>query len=426
MAISGSRPGWPCLLWAALCLVVVGALPVWAQPALAPTGFNGQAPAVPVGGGTTPAFNTLGPVGRVTSVANPGARVTSLPAGSSATPYGSPGLTNIYGPPGYNNGSYDPTGGTYIPGGGGSPYGGGWWGIPDYNADFMRGVADVMSASGSLAIRLEQARLVTQQVEAAKLENHKRLWDQWLYERYNMPTLQDERERWNQWATRRALTIPPTTEILAATTLNQLLNNLKGKTNGRPIPIDENVLKAINVIDPNGGNLGALKPAREGTSLNWPQSLKGGAYQDEVKLINQRVADLLKQAEFKGEVDPGGIENLTAAIARLKAKVQANQGDLTLMQQIEAKRFLNQLDAARWALGKPKAADIISGKLAPKGKTVPELLNNMYGSGLEFAPATDGDEAAYVALYNALFNYAQSVGLGGSGGGSVSYPAPPP
>src|SRR5262249_32584086 len=155
----------------------------------------------------------------------------------------------------------------------------------------------------------------------------------------------------------------------------------------------ENVVRKINVIDPSGGNLGALKPAKEGQSLNWPQSLKGDAYRDEVKQINQRVADLLKQAEFKGEVDPGGVENLTAAIARLKAKVQASQAELTLMQQIDAKRFLNQLDAARQALSKPRAADFITGKLAPKGKTVPELLQSMNDAGLEFAPSTDGDEA---------------------------------
>jgi hypothetical protein len=291
----------------------------------------------------------------------------------------------------------------------GAGYGG------DYNAGFLRGTADVISASGSLAVRLEQARLVNQQVLAAKLENHKRLWDQWLYERYNMPTLQDERERWNQLATRRALTIPPTTEILAATTLNQLLNNLKGKTNGQPVPLDENILKQINVIDPNRGNLGALKPAKQGHGLNWPQPLKGEAFHDEVKQINQRVADLLRRAEFKGEVDHGGLQDLAATIARLKAKLRAGQGELTLMQQIEAKRFLGQLDAARFALGKPRAkraADLITGKLAPRGKTVPELLKSMYGSGLEFAPSTEGDEAAYVALYNALLVYAQSAGLG--------------
>jgi hypothetical protein len=440
MAISGKRLGWPCLLCAVICLAVVTALPVQAQqPApLAPTGFNGQAPALPVGGGggAMPAYNAafanLGPVGRVTSVQNPGARVTSVPTGT-VTPYGTPGLTNIYGPPGLNNGMFDPTGGTYVPnvggyggyGGGGGyypPYYSPW--APDYNAGFLRGTADILSAGGSLLIRQQQASLINQQVEAARLENHKRLWDQWLYERYNMPTLEDERKRWEKVDTERALNNPSTTEILQATTLNRLLNSLKGKTNGRPIPVDESVLKYINVVDPNGGNLGVLKPAKEGQPLNWPQPLKGEGYSDEVKQVNQRVAELLKQAEFKGEVDPGGLQNLKTAISRLKAKVQASQAELTLMQQIEAKRFLNQLDAAWFALGQPKAADLLTGKLAAKGKTVPELLNSMYGSGVQFAPATNGDEAAYVALYNSLLAYAQSVGLGASAGSS--YPPPPP
>jgi hypothetical protein len=279
----------------------------------------------------------------------------------------------------------------------------------------MEGTADIMSASGSLAVQLKQAELMNQQVVAAKIQNRRRIWDQWLYERYNMPTLQDERERTLALTTRRALTEPPTTEILTATTLNQLLRSLKGRTNGRPIPLDESILKQINVIDPAGGNLGALKPARDGNRLNWPQCLKGTAYQGEVKEINQSVAEVVKQANFKGEVDPGTLANLTDAVARLKARILANQDGLTMMQQIEAKRFLNQLDSAGQGLGKPKAADIITGKLAVKGKTVPELLQNMYGSGMEFAPATDGDEAAYVALYNSLLAYAQSVGLGRPG-----------
>jgi hypothetical protein len=433
MATSGKRLGWPCLICAAVCLAVVSTLPARAQqpaPGPAPVGFNGQAPVVPPGGlGGMPAYNGgagafagLGPVGRVTSVSNPGARVTSMPSpGGTVTPYGSPGLTSIYGPPGLNTGYNDPTGGTYSP----NSYYPYYYPYSDPNAGFMRGVADVMSSSGSLAIRLEQARLIDQQVVSAKLENHRRLWDQWLYERYNMPTLQDERERWNALATRRALTDPPVTEILQATTLNQLLKSLKGKTNGgRPIPLDENVLKYINVVDPNGGNLGVLKPANDGKNLNWPKSLAGEPYQAEVKEINQRAVAVLGDLSNKGVVGAGDLANLGTAIAKLKDKVQANQDGLTLMQQIEAKRFLNQLSAAHWALGKPGAADlVVGGRLAPKGKTVPDLLNNMYGSGVEFAAATDGDERAYVALYNSLLAYAQSVGLGANGGGS--YPPNP-
>jgi hypothetical protein len=273
-------------------------------------------------------------------------------------------------------------------------------------------MAAVMSAGGGdLAVQLKQADLINQDVVSAKIENHSRIWDLWLYERYNLPTLQDDRERWHALTTRRALTEPPTTEILTATTLNQLLRSLKGKTKGQPIPIDENVLRQINVIGPSGGNLGALKPARDGEGLNWPRALQGEEYQDDVRQINERVAELLRGAEFKGRVDPGGRRNLADAIARLKAKFQAHQGELTLMQQLEAKRFLSQLEAAEFALGKPKAAEFFTGKLAPRGKTVPELLECLYKSGLEFAPATDGDEEAYVALYNSLLAYAQTVGL---------------
>jgi hypothetical protein len=287
---------------------------------------------------------------------------------------------------------------------------------PDYNAGFLQGTADVLSAGGSLLIRQQQASLINQQVEAARLENHKRLWDQWLYERYDMPTLADERKRWEYVDTQRALNNPSTTEILQATTLNRLLKSLKGKTNGgQPIPLDENVLKQINVIDLNGGNLGALKPAGTGDRLNWPQSLRGEAYQDEVQDINRRAITLLGELTNNGAVAPGDLANLGTAIAKLKAKVQAHQDGLTLGQQMEAKRFLNQLVAAHQALGKPRAADIVTGRLAPQGKTVPDLLNNMYNSGIEFAPATNGDEAAYVALYNSLLAYAQSVGLSANG-----------
>jgi hypothetical protein len=296
------------------------------------------------------------------------------------------------------------------------PYAGGSYGSSYYydpNADFLSSTAGVLSAGGSLQVRLEQARLIDQQVASAKLDNHRRLWDLWLYERYNLPTLADERKRWEKVDTERALNNPSTTEILQATTLNRLLASLKGKTNGRPVPLDENVLKQINVVDPNGGNLGALKPARGGSSLSWPLSLKGEAYRDEVKQVNELVPELLKETEFKGQVDPGRLRNLAAALARLKAKVLARQDEMTLFQQIAAKRFLKQLDGARRALGQARAADFITGKLAVRGKTVPELLDGMYGSGLEFAPATDGDEAAYVALYNSLLAYAQSVGLGG-------------
>jgi hypothetical protein len=377
-----------------------------------PLAYNGLAPG-PEPSGTLGAYSykphlvTIG--SKVSSKPDP-VRVTSpynrySTADYAGHGYGAPGawptLTSVF-PSAVTLPSYaTPSGGGY----GNPPY-------SDPSAGYLRGTADVVNAGGSLAIRLEQSRLINQQVVAAKLENHRRIWDQWLYERYNMPTLQDERERTLALATRRALTEPPTTEILSATTLNQLLRSLKGKTNGQPIPLDENVLKQINVTVPAGGNLGVLKPARDGNTLNWPQGLKDQAYQVDVKQVNELAVALVKEAEGKGQVDAVRLQNLTPVIARLKTRLNENQHELTVVQIIEAKRFLNQLDGARQALGNPRAAELLTGKLAPQGKTVAELVQNMVKAGLEFAPATDGDEAAYVALYNSLLAYTQSIGPG--------------
>jgi hypothetical protein len=438
--------GWFSLLYAAIWLTFAGALPAWAQerpsasdpPHSRPGSSTSPAPRVSSDPATTRtpsqgssvtathvrphktrrAFNSLAP------------SVSSVPAAGTPSPVPSETPTHVR-PPRARRAFNDlaptcdhwPTWGGCGGGCSGScdgGYGGGFFnpGYPEEYpwsqegpAEYLQGVAGVMSASGDLAVQLQQAELINQEVVSAKIENRRRIWDQWLYERYNLPTLQDDRERASALATRRALTDPPTTEILTATTLNQLLRSLKGKSKGQPIPIDEGVLRQINVIDPSGGNLGALKPARDGNSLNWPASLKGEAYQDEVKQVNERVVELLKELEFKGGGSPGRVENLGTAIRTLKEKVQKAQSEMGLLQQIEAKRFLNQLDNARYALTKPKAAEILTGKLAPRGKTVPDLLESLYGSGLEFAAATDGDEAAYVALYNALRTYAQSVGL---------------
>jgi hypothetical protein len=45
------------------------------------------------------------------------------------------------------------------------------------------------------------------------------------------------------------------------------------------------------------------------------------------------------------------------------------------------------------------------GKWAPSGRTVAELVQHLSKNGLEFAPASPGDEAAYQALYQSFLAY---------------------
>ena len=50
----------------------------------------------------------------------------------------------------------------------------------------------------------------------------------------------------------------------------------------------------------------------------------------------------------------------------------------------------------------PDARHYFTGKYAPRGKTVAELVQHMTEQGLQFAPSVMGDEDAYLALHRAL------------------------
>jgi len=279
----------------------------------------------------------------------------------------------------------------------------------------MRGTADILSASGSFAVRVNESRMIGEQVKQARVDTRRKIFDQWLYERANTPTNQDLREEIQRRERRRALTDPPPSEILAAIPLNILYKDLRDRVRagakGQPIVIDEGTLRQINVRAPmTAGNVGVLKPLKDGGQMTWPPLLKGEAYQDDVKLINTRAAEAVKQAVHSGEVDPTRLAELTGAIARLKKKLDDNVTELTPAQWIEAKRFLNQLDDARRALSNPDVANYFTDKFVARGKTVPELVEYMASKGLEFAPAVGGDESSYIALYNYLLAYANSIG----------------
>jgi hypothetical protein len=90
---------------------------------------------------------------------------------------------------------------------------------------------------------------------------------------------------------------------------------------------------------------------------------------------------------------------------------------------IESKRFLNNLSEAVKALSDPNIQNYLTGKYAAKGRNVAELVDNMTKvQGLQFAPASPGDEAAYRALYRALQTYDSGMSQLNT---SVPAPMPP-
>jgi hypothetical protein len=362
-------------------------------------GFNAQAQGLGFGFGLSPgAFMTSFNTPSAAFTGNPYGNGFGLPTVGPASSYGT---TNS---PAYGNTNSSPYGFSY------SPY-------TNYYADplgeALRGTAAVINAEGMYLTQVQDAKIRYEQWQQGRLDTRRKSIEQYLYERAITPTGQDLRERMGRYELRIAMHNPPVKEVLSSESLNTIYKDLKIKlahgATGQPIPLDPALLKQINLTTNSGGNLGVLKNLKEGGSLRWPLALQGEAYQDEVRRLNQRAAEAVKLAEFKGQVDAGTLRDMMEDVRKLRVKIRANINDLTPGQHIEASRFLNQMDSALKALQQTDVGDYLGQKYMAQGKTVGDLVDFMMRKGLSFAPAVNGDEGAYQALHNYLVGFAGSL-----------------
>jgi hypothetical protein len=357
--------------------------------------FNSQAQGLGFGfpqGAFMTSFNT--PFAAFTS--NPYGN--GLPAVGPTSPYGT---TN---PSAYGGTNSSPYGSSY------SPYGNYY---QDPLGEALRGTAAVINAEGMYLKQVQDANNRYEQWQQSRLDTRRKSIEEYIYEQALVPTGEDLREQTQRYELRIALNNPPVNEVLSGESLNAIYKDLKIKLasggKGQPIALDPAILKQINLTSNSGGNLGILKNLKDGGSLRWPLVLQSEAYQDEVRRLNQRAAEAVKLAEFKGQVDAGTLRDMMEDVRKLRAKVSANINDLTPSQHIEASRFLNQMDDALKALQQPDVADYLGQKYMAQGKTVGDLLDFMARKGLSFAPAVNGDEGAYQALHNYLVGFASSL-----------------
>jgi len=351
--------------------------------------------------------------------------VPSVPA---AVPYYSPysalAANSLYsaGPAGYpaqaslSTNPYSSTGGYDS----GAYYSNPYTSYTDPVSGYLRGAADVTNAQARFLESRQRALLTQQQVEQAKIDTRRRIFEEWMYERANTPTMQDNLEKAQAYEVRRSRNGATVTEIMSGKALNDLLTDaakLQATAMGPQLALDEDTIKHINVTSKAGGNIGLLK--NEG-QLSWPQALRGAAFEAARKQLDQLAPDAVKQAQF-GKVDPGTVQDMAAGVKKLHDELGREVFDLPPSQYIEAVRYLRHLDEALKVLGRADAAAYFTPKFAAKGKTVAELVKNMAAAGLQFAPAVPGDEAYYVALHNALASY--DTGLQGQAA-AVAAPAP--
>jgi hypothetical protein len=336
---------------------------------------RGQAP-------SSPASPGLPPVTQPTQQTQVVARATAPPA--------------WYVPPPVNTAMFGP---------GFSPY---WWGGPRWDpfGGGLTGAANAISAQGEFEKQFQEARLLNQEVERSKIDTRRKQLDQWLWERNNLPTLEDNRRRDQYEQLRRALNDPPPAEIWNGSALNRILAAIQQVpapgAAGPTIPLDPSVMSRISLT----GGAVSTGPGllRNGPSLNWPLALQDDPFDKPRDTIDRLMKTAYDQVTA-GAVDGKVLRQLTREFDQLDATLRDRIEEMTPTQNVQGRRFVRQLRDTVRALQQPGAHDALVASRSVAASTVTDLVQDMTARGLTFAPALAGAEPAYNALHSALVAY---------------------
>jgi hypothetical protein len=281
---------------------------------------------------------------------------------------------------------------------------------PGYNSGFgpgntLNGAANVISAAGGQFIDQEKARVTREQANQAKIDTKRKTFDEMMYEKANTPNFAETQEKSDMAQIRRILNHPLQAEVTSGKAQNILLpyvdKLLRVGVQGPPVPIDQTMLKSINVTT---GQLSAdIGLFKDGGKLNWPIGLRGPAQ----KKLDPLFPPLVSSA-IAGDLDVDLYNKANKGIAALKSELKQkfNTDQIDGNLYLQGKKYLESLDSSMRMLTEPSATKLLNGTYAATGRSVPELVYNMMSKGLRFAPANPGVEAPYYALQNALSSFA--------------------
>jgi hypothetical protein len=288
-----------------------------------------------------------------------------------------------------------------------NPYGYNPYAAYNYSAGAaLSGSADVINAKGNYMIQSEDARIQREKAKQAQYESQKQAFDLKRYEEENTPSFTDQQQKIENTKIQAALGNPPLSEITSARALNTLLPYLRNLTiagtQGPPVPVNQDLLKMINVSSGGiGSNPGILK---EGTTKTIPIALRC----PEQKKLNDDIQNAITKVR-NDTVTLQDIKAVNQGVATLEKKLQDNirSGEIDGTMWVNGRRYLEELKESLRVLQDPNAIALLGGAGATaEGKTVQELVMNMTHAGLTFAPSNPGGEAAYVSLHNSMVSYA--------------------
>jgi hypothetical protein len=270
----------------------------------------------------------------------------------------------------------------------------------------LSGASDVINAQGQFMVQNQQALQMREGVLQSRQDTRRKTLDEYLYERANTPTKEDDAERYRTEILRASRDNPSPTEIWSGKAPNRLLQAIQRQIaqgmQGPNIPLDADTVAHINVTTgAGGGNYAMLK---NGGKLTWPDALLDSSFDDNRKKMDQLAAQAAEQVQ-SGSVDGGTVRNMKKALDSLQTELRQNVSNIDINEYSQAKDCLRNLDGAIKALQNPNVGSIASRKWSGQANSVGGLADQMTRQGLTFAPALAEDHPAYNALYQGLVAY---------------------
>jgi hypothetical protein len=309
------------------------------------------------------------PYGATLSTSGNGYSMSTVPYGSYGSPYSNP------------YGSYDPYSG------------------------YLQGVAAVTSATGQYYKDIQQARIYREQSRQMALDTERKRIELELWWEQVRPVAPRMIKAAQETDRDEARNYAPASKIWSGQALNVLLDSIIRSNrlkHGPNLPLDEYTLKRLNLTDrASRGNAGLLKAGK----LHWPLVLQEEPFDKTRRQLELKLKDAVATLKEDLPLSAATLRDADALYKTLQDKLNDSVDDLSTGQYIEAKRYLSQVGDAIRALKSPNAAKQVGDRWKPRGKNVAELVANMRDEGLVFAPATEGDESAYNAMYQALRSF---------------------
>jgi hypothetical protein len=270
---------------------------------------------------------------------------------------------------------------------------------------YLDGAANITNANAKYYQTIAQARMVREQAVQEHYRTRRAMMEQAEWEMAHRPDPEKIRQAALQRELDRARVSPPLTEIASGRSLNALLRNaiasqgqgLRSEVNPS---LNEDTLKSINpTVGDTRGNGGLLK---DNGSLQWPQPLQGEAFKEAREDLSRHLKQAVSTVRLSRNPNDSTLSDLQADLKKMHETLKDNASAMSEDQQVEATRYLGLLKNTIAALKDRNVVNLFNGTWTLRGKNVAELVKFMRDTGLWFAAATPGDEAAYTALYHAL------------------------